>query len=90
MANAVLDGSGKRGFLASDATNYGCAGRGSFDPFAKTEGRQIDPADKAFQVWKTCLHCAIEDETSIQAYDYDIHNDSCGKSIFFLCFFKFL
>ena len=45
MAAAVLDGSGARGFTAADGNNYGCAGRGIFDPFAITEGKQVDIAD---------------------------------------------
>ena len=81
MANAVLDGSGERSFTTADGENYGCAGRGIFDPFAKTVGRQVDPADKAFYIWKKCIQCAIGNEKNLQnlSYVYDKGNDSCGE-----------
>ena len=81
MSNAILDGSGARGFTASDGADYGCAGRGTFNPFAKTEGRHVDTADRAFYIWKKCVQCATgNDSENIEPYDYDQVNDSCGKS----------
>ena len=80
MATLVLDGSGSQGFTAADGNNYGCAGRGTFDPFALTEGHQVDTADKAFYVWKKCVQCAAGNEpANVQPYEYDRENDSCGK-----------
>lgn len=80
MALAILDGTGDFGFSAVDAIDYGCAGRGSFNAFSKTLGRQVDPVDKAFFIWKKCIQCATgEDEGMIQAYNFDLENDSCGK-----------
>ena len=57
MASRLLDGSGAFGFKAADAIDYGCAGRGAFDPFSKTLGKQVDQVDKAFYVWKKCIQC---------------------------------
>ena len=77
MANAVLDGSGAKGFTAADGNNYGCAGRGMYDPFATTIGAQVDAQDKAFYTWKKCVQCASSQP--LPAYDYDQNADSCGK-----------
>lgn len=78
MAAAVLDGSGANGFNAADGKNYGCAGRGMYDPFATTVGAQVDANDKAFYTWKKCVQCASS--KPIPAYDYDQDADSCAKS----------
>lgn len=78
MANAVLDGSGANGFTAADGEDYGCAGNGSYEPFAKTLGRPVDAIDRAFYAWKKCFQCA-EEVNSVEPYDYDKVNDSCGK-----------
>ena len=78
MATATLDGSGAGGFTVSDGINYGCAGRGIYDPFSSTKGHQVDTADTAFYVWKKCVQCATE-STDVQSYDYDQANDSCGN-----------
>ena len=79
MATAVLVGSGAKGFTASDGNNYGCAGRGLYDPFSRTIGAQVDAQDKAFYTWKKCIQCAAS--KPIPAYDYDQNADSCGKYI---------
>ena len=79
MANAVLDGSGANGFTATDGENYGCAGRGSYDPFEKTLGHHVDATDTAFYVWKKCIQCAAGDQNDVKAYDYDKINDTCGE-----------
>ena len=86
MAEAILDGSGKNGFQADDADNYGCAGRGRFDPFAPTAGKQVDETDKAFYAWKKCVQCAVGDAGAdgVQDYNYDKSQDSCGKADFLL------
>ena len=83
-AIAVLDSpSAPSGFFRSThVTNYGCAGRGTFDAFEATAGKQLDQADKAFYAWKKCYQCATGGDASlITAYDYDIINDSCGMKI---------
>ena len=82
MANAVLRGPNGFGFL--HGINYGCAGRGRFNPFRKTEGKPVDTADRAFFTWKKCVQCAAEwDPENVQPYDYDRENDSCGKLLLF-------
>jgi len=78
MATAVLDGSGAKGFNTADGNNYGCAGRGMYDPFAITIGAQVDAQDKAFYTWKKCVQCASS--KPVPAYDYDQTADSCAKS----------
>ena len=89
MSTAVLDGSGKEKFTATDGTDYGCAGRGTFDPFATTEGHIADTADRAFYVWKKCVQCATgNDPAKIEPYDYDQVNDSCGEFSFHCSFFS--
>ena len=80
-AIAVLDSpSAPSGFFRSiHVTNYSCAGRGTFDAFEATAGKQLDQADKAFYAWKKCYQCATGGDASlITAYDYDIITDSCG------------
>ena len=80
MGDAVLDGKGPYGFSVSDVVNYGCAGRGIFDPFSKTLGRQIDEVDKSFYIWKTCIQCATDgDQEILPLYEYNHITDSCGK-----------
>ena len=83
MANAVLDGSGAKGFTAADGNNYGCAGRGMYDPFATTIGAQVDAQDKAFYTWKKCVQCASEHCPScfntVPLYSYDPRSDFCGE-----------
>ena len=76
MAAALLT----RAFSPRMAIDYGCAGRGEFDPFSVTIGAPIDDIDHAFFVWKTCVQCATEDDKSIfGAYEYDVADDYCGK-----------
>ena len=79
MATAVLDGSGANGFTAADGEDYGCAGRGMYDPWATTAGKQVDAQDKAFYSWKKCVQCAAGNKSSVLPYDYDKDADSCGK-----------
>ena len=82
MATHVLDGTGTGGFGFSDALDYGCAGRGLFDPKSATAGKQVDEVDKHFYAWKKCTQCALLsvnfnlDEVS---YNYDV--GSCGKKL---------
>ena len=89
MAQARLTGR----FKPSAALNYGCAGRGYFDPFDRTIGKQVDETDKAFYSWKKCVQCALSDDGvtplikpdgGIPAYHYDERTDSCGMLIFML------
>ena len=44
-------------FFVSNATDYGCAGRGHFDFNSKTLGKLVDDADRAFYTWKKCIQC---------------------------------
>ena len=81
-AIAVLDSpTATEGFFRTDnITNYGCAGRGLFDAFSVTEGKQLDTADKAFYAWKKCYQCATGVHASLVTdYDYNLENDSCGE-----------
>ena len=73
------------------ALNYGCAGRGYFDPFDHTIGKHVDETDKAFHSWKKCVQCAlsvdgvnpvIKPDGDIPLYQYDQSIDSCGKYVF--------
>ena len=68
-------------FSVNDVVDYGCAGRGLFEPFAKTEGKQIDHVDHAFFSWKKCIQCAAggDRHSPIPAYDYTLNDDHCGK-----------
>ena len=78
MAEALLTGA----FTPSMATDYGCAGRGFFDPFAPTIGSHTDEIDGSFFAWKKCVQCATgNDMSAIVPYSYNINNDSCGKII---------
>ena len=76
MAEAVLQSD----FKPTMAFDYGCAGKGYFDPFSPIVGRQIDDTDKAFFKWKKCVRCATDnDRKNIRPYDYDESSDVCGK-----------
>ena len=80
MAAAILDGTGRGGFTASDGTDYGCTGRDFFNPFATTIGHPVDTADRAFFTWKKCVQCATgHDAANVEPYKYDTANDSCGR-----------
>lgn len=81
MAEALMTGA----FQPSDATDYGCAGRGTFDAFSPTIGQALDDNDHAFFAWKKCIQCASNgDQSKIGAYYYDINNDDCGEFFLFL------
>ena len=58
MAKAVLNGD----FTPEMGQDYGCAGRGLFDPFASTIGSHVDNIDAAFFSWKKCIQCASGNE----------------------------
>ena len=76
MAEAVLTGN----FTLAMASNYGCSGRGLFDPFARTIGSHVDAIDAAFFKWKKCIQCASgNDKSNVSAYSYDADTDTCGK-----------
>ena len=76
MAEALLTGP----FTPLMATDYGCAGRGFFDPFAPTIGSHTDEVDGFFFTWKKCVQCATgNDKTAILPYSYNINDDTCGK-----------
>ena len=79
FATAYLTGDNGT-FHYTDAENYGCAGRGNFQPFEKTVGRQLDWADRAFYTWKKCVQCATGyDAGMIVPYEYYVNTDFCGK-----------
>ena len=76
MAQALLTGA----FTPSMAIDYGCAGRGFFDPFAPTIGSHTDEIDGFFFEWKKCVQCATENSIlTTEPYSYSINDDSCGK-----------
>ena len=76
MADALLT----RSFTPEMGQDYGCAGRGLFDPFAHTIGSHVDEVDTAFFVWKKCVQCASgNDKSNVLAYSYDVESDTCGK-----------
>ena len=61
--------------------NYGCAGRGRYNPFEKTLGLRKDETDRAFFIWKSCYNCATGgDANNVFDYDYNLSQDSCGES----------
>ena len=75
MANAVLTGD----FTVEMAADYGCSGRGLFDPFAPTIGSHVDSTDAALFKWKKCVQCATGNSSTILPYSYDVESDTCGK-----------
>ena len=80
MAAVKLAEASSGTFTVSDAIDYGCAGRGHFDPFSKTLGRQVDTVDKMFYKWKKCIQCVTnKDEGMMQSYSFDVDSNSCGK-----------
>ena len=75
MAEALLTGP----FTPLMAADYGCAGRGFFDPFAPTIGSHTDEIDGFFFAWKKCVQCATgNDKAAILPYSYNSNNDTCG------------
>ena len=70
-------------FKMDDVTDYGCAGRGTFDPFSPTLGKRKDHADQLFFIWKKCINCALDASvfTQVQEYCYDADTDDCCKLI---------
>ena len=79
MAEALLKGL-HGGFTPETGNNYGCTGRGLFDPFAKTIGKHVDLIDAAFFDWKKCVQCASgNDKSNVLTYSYDVDSDTCGK-----------
>ena len=79
FGTAVLIGTGGT-FHVSDAEDYGCAGRGHFEAFIVTAGRQMDWADRALYKWKKCVQCATGfDAGMIVPYRYHLADDFCGE-----------
>jgi len=69
-----------KNFKMDDVTDYGCAGRGTFDSFAPTLGKRQDHPDQLFFIWKKCINCALEASTGlnqIPEYKYDDLTDDC-------------
>lgn len=80
MLEMAEDALNNTAFKLADASDYGCAGRGLFDPFKQNAGKPIDATDRAFYQWKKCIQCACGgDKYAVQLYLYDAANDSCGK-----------
>lgn len=74
MADALLTSY----FTPEMARDYGCTGRGLFDPFAHTIGNHVDHVDYAFYKWKKCVQCASgNDKSNVLAYSYDVESDTC-------------
>jgi hypothetical protein len=40
--------------------NYGCTGRGFFNPHEKNAGQPVDAVDKAINKWKKCSQCSMD------------------------------
>jgi len=82
MAKEILTGVNGT-FDIDDVEDYGCAGRGIFDPFIRTEGKHLDEADQTFYKWKKCIQCAAAylATPTVMPYIYDKDTDSCGKFI---------
>jgi len=67
--------------IVADFIDYGCAGRGNFDAFAKTLGRQVDSVDKLFYKWKKCIQCATgKDAGMVIDYKFNPNTESCASS----------
>merc|ERR1711935_1164442 len=80
MAAFRLDGSNGIPIVA-DFIDYGCAGRGNFDAFSKTLGRQVDSVDKLFYKWKKCIQCATgKDAGMVIDYQFNPNTKSCATS----------
>merc|ERR1711935_742125 len=78
MAEAALTNTA---FKLAHARDYGCAGRGLFDPFESNLGKPTDETDRAFSQWKRCIQCACgHDKYAVQPYIYDAVDDSCEDS----------
>ena len=76
MAEALLTGN----FTPEMGRDYGCTGRGLFDPFSQTIGNHVDHVDYAFYKWKKCVQCASGgDKSNVLTYSYDVESDTCGK-----------
>ena len=76
IAKTLLTGN----FTPEMGRDYGCAGRGLFDPFAHTIGSHVDDVDDAFFAWKKCVQCASgNDKSNVLTYSYDVETDTCSK-----------
>ena len=82
MAAEFLNG--PKGFFVSNATDYGCAGRGHFDFKSKTFGKLVDDADRAFYTWKKCIQCTgigALPQFQNQLPRYRFRKQECGKCL---------
>lgn len=79
MGGAILKGE-EGTFRYREAENYGCAGRGLFNPFSRTIGKQVDEADRDIFKWKKCVQCA-NGFNSLPEYKFWVVNATCtGES----------
>ena len=60
---------------------YGCAGRGNMDASVRTIGRPIDAADKALNIRKHCINCAIKEHGPYTPYTFDTRDNVCDDSV---------
>ena len=65
-------------FRYNEAENYGCAGRGHFNPFSRTIGKQVDEADRDIFKWKKCVQCGNGFQ-SVPEYKFWVNNSTCSK-----------
>lgn len=80
MSDAFLDGS-NNSFDNSDVTDYGCAGRNTWDAFTPILGAPADEADKAFFKWKKCIQCATDAYGDVAPYTFDKDNRVCSNAV---------
>lgn len=69
-------------FAYRATNNYGCAGRGSLNPFINNAGIPVDDIDRAISLWKKCIRCAMDDLTDgssndIPKYKFDEEGLQC-------------
>ncbi|CAG5077297.1 Oidioi.mRNA.OKI2018_I69.PAR.g8676.t1.cds [Oikopleura dioica] len=48
------------GFAGAFLNNYGCQGRGLFEPFSINKGKPVDEVDIYLNQWKKCARCSID------------------------------
>ena len=71
--------------FAYRATNdYGCAARGSLDPFVSNAGKPVDEIDRAINNWKYCIRCAMDvltegNDPALPKYKFDADKRICRK-----------
>jgi hypothetical protein len=63
--------------------NYGCTGRGFFNPHEKNAGQPVDAVDKAINKWKKCSQCSMDvlfsENSGTIMYECPV-DQTCGSS----------